>query len=64
MDNFLINVVVGNCGEWYANFTDGSIPLHANNYQDAVMEADQILAEDEMVRWDHDVDSEMHNFNF
>ena len=64
MDNFLINVASAATGEWFANFTDGSIPLCANNYQDAVMEADLILAEDEHARWEYDVECEQDNFNF
>ena len=53
MDSFLINVVANESGEWYANYTDGSIPLLASNYQDALMEADMILAENEYGAFDY-----------
>lgn len=59
MDNFLINVAVNDHNEWFANFTDGSIPLCATNYQDAILEADHILSEDDYAQWEHEVNSEM-----
>jgi hypothetical protein len=51
MDNFLINVAINDSGEWFANFTDGSIPLCANTYEDAIMEADMILSENDSIVW-------------
>ena len=47
MNNFLINIAITDAGEWVANFMDGSITLSANNYHDAVLEADQVMYDNE-----------------
>ncbi|CAB4133512.1 hypothetical protein UFOVP257_234 [uncultured Caudovirales phage] len=43
--SFLINIEQNKTGEWVANFSDGSVVLHAYNYHDAVLEADLLMAE-------------------
>ena len=46
MDNFLIDVERLPNGTYVANFMNGPVILDANNYHDAVLEADLLESEE------------------
>jgi hypothetical protein len=50
-ESFLIDIQQSPSGEWVANFSDGTLVLNANNYHDAVLEADCLIAEN-TEQWD------------
>jgi hypothetical protein len=60
--SFLINIEQTKGGDWVANFSDGSVVLHAHTYHDAVLEADLLLAENTQ-DW-QDMEEEYNEFVF